>query len=370
MLREERRVKPYQGHLFIDDTKPPEGLPADPVFIYEDRRYLNFSTLDCFHLRNNDYLKEAAKLGIDAQGLTGSDGRNDAEEQLKKAMADFKKTEALLFFPDEISAAFAAFSRFGPKATFFVDCETSPTILAVLQSRNIEYYKHEDLDQLRKLLAAHSERVLVLDGIYEWSGTISPMNGLIGIAKETDCFVVGNELGTFGFLGRDGRGLVDFFNLYDEVNLEIGSFHRFLGGFGAYVAAKKYLINKVWENIARHAVPVPQFLLDVNRAGLEFLRDEKANKKMFQKLWSHSRYIITRLKQDGFNTRSDTPIVVVAFGNEDEAKGVAHQLFQVGVIVGQYQERIRIIPSIEHTQEDIDTGLDKLLGVTRDLGIK
>jgi len=370
MLREERRVKPYQAHLFADDSKPPVSLPADPVFMHEDRRYLNFSSLDCFHLRNNDYLKEAAKLGIDAQGLTGADDRSDAEDQLKKAMAEFKKTEALIFFSDEISAVFAAFSLFGPKATFFADYETSPPILALLQSRNVEYYSHEDLEQLKKLLAAHSERVLVVDGIYEWSGTISPMNGLIGIAKESDCFVIGNELGSFGFLGRDGRGLVDFFNLYDEVNLEVGGFQRFLGGFGAYVAAKKYLLNKVGEIIIRHATPVPQFMLDVNRAGLEFLRDEKANKKMFQKLWSHSRYLITRLKQDGFNTRSDTPIIVVAFGNEDEAKGVARQLFQVGVIVGQYKERIRLIPSIEHTQDDIDDVLDKLLGVTRDLGIK
>jgi glycine C-acetyltransferase len=370
MLREERRVKPYQSHLFTDDTKPLEGLPADPVFVLEDRRYLNFSSPDCFHLRNNDYLKEAAKLGIDAQGLTGADDRNDAEDKLKKAMAEFKKTEALIFFSDEISAVFAAFSLFGPKATFFVDYETSPPILAVLQTRNVEYYNHEDLEQLRKLLAAHSERVLVVDGIYEWSGTISPMNGLIGIARESECFVIGNELGSFGFLGRDGRGLVDFFNLYDEVNLEIGGFQRFLGGFGAYVAAKKYLINKVEETIARHAVPVPQFMLDVNRAGLEFLRDEKANKKMFQKLWSQSRYMITRLKQDGFNTRSDTPVIIVAFGNEDEAKGVARQLSLDCIIVGQYKERIRIIPSIEHTQDDIDTALDKLIKVTRDLGIK
>jgi glycine C-acetyltransferase len=363
-------MKPYQAHLFVDDAKLSEGLPGDPVFILEDRRYLNFSSLDCFHLRNNDYLKEAAKLGIDAQGLSVSDGRRDAEDRLKKAMAEFKKTEALLFFPDEVSAVFAAFSLFGPKATFFADYETSPSILAVLQSRNLEYYTHEDLDQLRKLLAARSERVLIVDGIYEWSGTISPMNGLIGIAKENDCFVIGNELGSFGFLGRDGRGLVDFFNLYDEFNLEIGGFYRYLGGFGAYVAAKKYLINKIEENIVRHTVPVPQFMLDVNRAGLEFLRDEKANKKMFQKLWSQSRYIITRLKQDGFTTRSETPVVVVTFGNEDEAKGVARQLFQTGIVVGQYKERIRLIPSIEHTQDDIDTVLDKLDCVTQELGIK
>lgn len=363
-------MKPYQAHLFTGDANPPEQLPAEPVFVHEDRRYLNFSSLDCFHLRNNDYLKETAKLGIDAHGLSGQDGWSEAEEQLKKAMADFKKTEALLFFPDDLSAVFAAVSLFSGKATFFVDYETTPAVLAVLQGRNVEYYNHEDREQLQKFLAARSERVLILDGIYEWSGTISPMSELIKIAKEHECFVIGNELSSFGFLGRDGRGLVDFFNLYEEVNLEIGSFQRYLGGFGTYVAAKKYLINKVEENIVRHAEPAPLFTLAVNRAGLEFLRDEKANKKMFQKLWSQSRYVITRLKQDGFTTRSDTPLVVVALSNEEEAKGVARELFKAGIIVGQHQERIRIIPSIEHTREDVDLCLDKLQQVTRELGIK
>ena len=60
MLRKER-MKPYQVHLFSDDKKIPDSLPAEPVFVYENKRYLNFLVFDCFHLRNNEVLRGVAK---------------------------------------------------------------------------------------------------------------------------------------------------------------------------------------------------------------------------------------------------------------------------------------------------------------------
>ena len=363
-------MRPIQVHLFTDDNRIPEHLPDEPVFFYENKRYLNFASFDCFHLRNHDYLKEAAKLAIDQHGLTAGTGSGKAEAALVQAMNAFKKTEDLLLFPDEISAIFYVLSIFGEKATFFVEYETSSAIAAVVPTRSVEFYRRDDPEQLRKLIGARSERVLIVDGIYEWSGAISPMNDLINVAREYGCFVVANEFGSFGFLGRDGRGLIDFFNLYEDANLEVGSFQRFLGGFGAYVAGKKYLIKKIEENTAGHEAALPEFMNAVNCAGLDFLQDEKANKRMIQGLWSQSRYAITRLRQDGFTTPSDTPIIVVCLGNEDEAHSMARNLFADGLIVGQKRERIRFILSIEHTQEDIDFCLDRLLVNARKLGIK
>lgn len=363
-------MRPVQVHLFADDNRIPQHLPDEPVFFYENKRYLNFASFDCLHLRNHDYLKEAAKLAIDQHGLTIGTGPGKAEAALVQAMNAFKKTEDLLLFPDEISAVFYVLSIFGEKTTFFVEYETSPAIAAVVPSRSVEFYRRDDPEQLRKLISARSERVLFVDGIYEWSGSISPMNDLIAVAREFGCFVVANEISSFGFLGRDGRGLIDFFNLYDDVNLEVGGFQRFLGGFGAYVAGKKYLLRKIEDNITGHEVALPEFMNAVNRAGLDFLQDEKVNKRMIQGLWSQSRYAITRLRQDGFNTPSDTPIIVVCLGNEEEARSLARRLFDDGLIVGQKRERIRLILSIEHTKEDIDFCLDRLLVDARQLGIK
>ena len=362
-------MKPYQAHLFSDESKIPDFLPSEPIFVYENKRYLNFLVFDCFHLRNNEYLKNSAKLNIDANGITATEGRMRTFEELRKAMNEIKKVESLLLFPDEVTALFATISIFGPKTTFFVDYETSPSINAVLQYRNIEYYNHKDLDQLDKLMSAKTEKVIVIDGIYEWLGSMGPINDLVKIAKENDCIIVGNEINTFGFLGRHGRGFVDLLNLYDKMNIEIGSFSKFLGGFGCYVGAKRYLINKIKENTIGIFNPLPQFMLSVNLAGLEIIGTEKGKGDMFQKLWKNSRYLITRLKQIGFSTLSETPIVVVSFKNNEEAGEFIKKLFFEQIIVAQNRERVRLCLSVEHSKEDLDYCLDKFESVGKGLGI-
>ncbi len=362
-------MKPYQVHLFSDENKIPDSLPSEPVFVCENKRYLNFLVLDCLHLRNNEILKEVAKAAIDAGGITSTDGRIQAMEELENAMREIKKFDALLVGPDETSILLATLSIFSPKTTFFIDYETSSSIATILQWRNVEYYSHTDIEQLDKALSAKTEKVMIIDGVYDWLGSVSPANDLVKVANENDCLVIGNELNSFGFLGRDGRGFIDFMNLYEVVHLEVGSFSKFLGGFGCYVGAKKFMINKIKENTAGILQPLPQFMLLVNCAGLGFITTKKKKDGMHQILWRNSRYFITRLKQIGFMTVSDTPMVVISFNNNEEAGEVAKRLFFEQIIVAQNKERIRLCLSIEHSMDDLDYCLEKLETIAKDLGI-
>jgi glycine C-acetyltransferase len=369
MLWEENHMKPYQVHLFSDDSKIPDFLPSEPYFIYEDKKYLNFVVYDCFHLRNNEYLKDVARAEIETNGIVSAGERSKVMEQLQKRMLEIKKLDGLLVFPDEATALLALFSIYDNKTAFFVDYETSPSILAILQYRNIEYYDHENLEQLDKLLSAKSDRVIIIDGVYEWLGKVAPVNDLVKIATTNECMIICNEMNSFGLLGREGRGFVDFFNIYESVNIDIGSYSRFIGGFGCYVGAKKYLINKIRENITELLKPLPQFMLSVDIAGLELIKSDRAKNKKIQTLWKHSRYMITRLKQLGFNSDSNTPMVVVTFKNNEEAGEYTKRLFFEQIIVAQNKERIRLNLSVEHSKEDIDYCLEKFESIGQELGM-
>jgi len=362
-------MKPYQVHLFTDEKKIPDALPSEPWFVYENKRYLNFTVLDCFHRKTSEDLKEAARSIIVSRGIVPVDGNNESLVGLQRAMSELKKVESFIFSSDEMSALYALFSIFGEKATFFLDRETTPSIIATLQYRNIEYYNHNDIEQLGKLLSAKSERILVIDGVYEWIGKVGLVNDLLKIAELNECVIIANELNSFGFIGRDGRGFVDLFNCYDAIDIEIGSFSRFLGGFGCYIAAKKYLTTKMKENATGILLPMPQFMVATNLAALGMLHSEKANKSMYQKLWKNARYVVTRLKQIGFETISETPIIVVSMKNNEEAGEFIKRLFFDHIIVSQNKERIRLCLSIEHSKEDLDYCLEKFESIGEELGI-
>lgn len=362
-------MKPYQVHLFKEEDTAPDSVPSEPIFVHENKRYLNFLNLDCLYRRNSDYLKETAKSSIESEGIGYAAGTLELMRSLGDTMSEIKRVESLLLFPDEISAFIAIFSICGPQTTYFVDYETSPSINAVLQHRNVQYYNHHDLDQLQSLMDTESGKLIIIDGLYEWIGNIGPANDLIKIAKDNECIVVANEINSFGLVGREGRGFIDFFNVYDQINIEIGSFSKFLGGFGCYVGAKKYLINKIKENTVHINEPLPQFMLAVNYAGIELIKQGKMSKGVSEKLWKNSRYFISRFKQLGFKTVSETPIIVISFNNDEEAEELKKRLLLEQVIVAQNKERIRLCLSIEHSKEDIDYCVGKFESIGKELGI-
>ncbi|MEO0185496.1 MAG: hypothetical protein ABIL22_02070 [candidate division WOR-3 bacterium] len=362
-------MKPYQVNLFSEEDKSPIFLPSEPVFVYNNKRYINFSVFDCFNRHNNEYLNETARLNITNHGLLDIRNPDNLMTELAKEMTEFKKLDSIIIFPDEISAVYALFSIFNSNTVFLVDYETSASICALLQYRNVEFYNHRDLQQLTKILTIHSDKAIIIDGLYEWLGYTGPIGDIARIAKENQTVIIANELNSFGLLGRDGRGFVDLLNLYEDIVIEIGSFSKYIGGHGTYIGAKKYLINKITENAENVYVPMPKFMLAVNIAGIELLKNESRNRTLSSKLWTNSRFFINRLKQIGLNTMSETPIVTVIFNNNEEAQTFAKFLYNDGIIVSVNKERVRMILSIEHSRTDLDYTLDRIETHFRSMGI-
>ncbi|MBE0432998.1 aminotransferase class I/II-fold pyridoxal phosphate-dependent enzyme [candidate division WOR-3 bacterium] len=362
-------MKPFQVHLFSEEGKIPESVPAEPSFVYGNRRYLNFLSCDCLHLKNSEYLRETARTNIEAKGIVPTEARAEIMANLQAVMREVKRLESLIFFPDEVSTMFALLSVFGPDTKFFVDYESSLSLINVLQYRNVEYYDFRDPTQLNRMLSIGAEKVIFIDGVYEWLGNISPAGELIKIARTNGCVIVANELNSFGLLGREGRGFVDLCNVYDDVNFDVGSFSKYLGGFGCYLGAKKHFVNKISENVGNITDFVPQFMLAVNNAGLDMIRDAGRNKNIYSKMWKNSRYFITNLKQLGFRTVSETPLVVIMFNNNEEAGEFTRKLIDEQIIVGQKKERIRLCLSVEHSKEDLDFCLQKFEVIGNALGI-
>ncbi|MGB9721608.1 MAG: aminotransferase class I/II-fold pyridoxal phosphate-dependent enzyme [bacterium] len=362
-------MKPYQVNLFSEENKAPIFLPSEPVFVYNNKRYINLSMFDCFNRHSNEYLSETARLNIDNRGLLDIRNPDNLSVELARQMTAFKKLDSIISFPDEISAVYALFSVFNSNTVFLIDYETSASICALLQYRNVEFYNHHDLQQLARLLTMHSEKAIVIDGLYEWLGYTGPIGDIARIAKENQTTIIANELNSFGLLGRDGRGFVDLMNLYEDVIIEIGSFSKYVGGYGTYIGAKKYLINKIVESADNVYVPMPKFMLAVNTAGIELLKNESRNRTLSSKLWTNSRFFINRLKQIGLNTMSETPIVVVIFNNNNEAETFVRLLYNDGIIVSANKERVRLILSIEHSRADLDYVLDRIETHFKDMGI-
>lgn len=115
-------------------------------------------------------------------------------------------------------------------------------------SKAVRYrYKHLDMEDLREQLKqAQKQRVrlIVTDGVFSMDGDIAPLDKIVQLAKEYDALIMIDECHAAGFLGKNGKGTAELFNVLDEIDIVNGTLGKALGGAsGGYTAANKEIVN-------------------------------------------------------------------------------------------------------------------------------
>lgn len=119
------------------------------------------------------------------------------------------------------------------------------------------YFKHNDVDDLRRLLedqkkrdkkdpgrAVHTRRFLVIEGLYAKSGDVCPLPKLIKLKHEYKLRMLLDESFSFGTLGTHGRGVTEHFGVSaKEVDAIIGSLENAVPAGGGFVVGSSYVVD-------------------------------------------------------------------------------------------------------------------------------
>ncbi len=96
-------------------------------------------------------------------------------------------------------------------------------------------YKNNDMADLReKLVEAknnNSRRILITtDGVFSMDGTIAKLDEICDLADEFDAMVHHDDCHATGFIGKTGRGVHEFRDVTDRVDIITTTFGKALGG--------------------------------------------------------------------------------------------------------------------------------------------
>jgi glycine C-acetyltransferase/8-amino-7-oxononanoate synthase len=291
-------------------------------------------------------------------------------EELEKAVAAFKGTETAIVFnsgyaantgviPAIAAAGDAIFSDELNHASIIDGCRLSRAATFV--------YRHRDLAHLEDLLRTHAARrkLIVTDGVFSMDGDIAPLPGLAGLAERHGAVLMVDDAHATGVLGRAGRGTAEHFGMQGRVHIQMGTFGKALGSFGAYVAGDRglvqYLLNTSRSFIFSTALPPA-----VCAASLAALHVLAAEPERRERLWRNRARFADGLAARGIPTGpSETPIVPVLIGDPGRAVNAARRAFELGVLapairppsVPPGSSRIRTTVTAAHTNGDIDRAL-------------
>ena len=332
---------------------------------------------------------QAAKDALDTHGFGMSSvrficGTQDIHKELEAKIAKFYGTEDTILYAAAFDANGGVFEPlFGEVDAIISDELNHASIIdgVRLCKANRYRYKHSDMNDLEEQLKkaqAQRFRVIVTDGVFSMDGDIALMDKICDLADKYDALVMTDECHSAGFIGKTGRGVPEYCNVMDRVDIITGTLGKALGGaMGGYTTGKKEIIELLRQrsrpylfsnSLAPAIVGASNKVFDILSSTTE-LRD---------KLESNTKYFKERIVAAGFDIKpGDSPIVPIMLYDAALSQQFADALLKEGVyaigfffpVVAKGAARIRTQISAAHSIADLDKAIAAFIKVGKELNV-
>ena len=307
----------------------------------DGKEYIDFSSNDYLGLSGHPKLIEESKKALDKFGTSSSasrlmSGDLDIHHRLEENIAQFKNKEAALVFNSGYQANLGIISSlYATNDCIFSDRLNHASIIdgIRLSQAKLFRFQHNDTEHLELLLRKERNKfnkaLIITESVFSMDGDKAPLRELVQLKERYNCEIFVDEAHATGIFGKDGSGVVEEQALSGKVDFIMGTFGKALGGFGAYLATSRiiveYLINTCRSFI--YSTALPAAIIAGNLAAIELIREEPGRR---QKLLESAAYFRDTLKKKGFQARGSSQIVPLILGDNLRAIEFANRLREKG----------------------------------------
>lgn len=232
-------------------------------------------------------------------------------------------------------------------------------------------YKNNDMTDLEaKLIEAKqggARRILITtDGVFSMDGTVAQLDKVCDLADKYDAMVHHDDCHAVGFMGKTGRGVHEYCDVMDRVDIITGTFGKALGGgSGGYTSGRKEIIDMLRQGSRPYLFSnsVPPSICAASLKVLEMLSNST---ELRDRLEKNTHYFRQGMQEAGFDVDDgDHPIVPVMLGDAELAQKMSKKLLEKGIyaigfffpVVPKGKARIRTQISAAHTKDNLDKAI-------------
>lgn len=357
---------------------------AGPWMECDGRRQLQFSTNDYLGLAMHPEVRARAvemahEYGVcSPMGSRLLTGTTQYHLELERKMAVFKRCEAAVTFASGAMAMMGALvSLAGRQDLLILDERAHATLIlgAKASGAKLVFFRHNDLHHLEQILertaGEYPSRAIVIDGVYSMDGDIAPFPEIACLKKKHGARLIVDDAHGTGVFGPQGRGTAAQFDIESDVDLHLGTFSKAIGTIGGFAAGDATVIEYIRYHAPTYIFTkaMPLVVVAATLAALDLLKEADQRRDT---LWSNCRHLHQELKRRGFDLgRTQSPITPIQLQGND-ALYVADKLRNVyGIWVSPVvypaiplgRSILRVIPTAQHSREDLDRLVESLAEV-------
>jgi len=364
----------------------PQGADIDTT---QRSDVLNFCANNYLGLSSHPKVIEAAKKALDTHGFGMSSvrficGTQDIHKELEQKISNFLGMEDTILYAAAFDANGGLFEPLlGKEDAVISDQLNHASIIDGIRLCKAQRfrYKHNDMTDLEEKLKEASgarRRLIATDGVFSMDGTIAQLDKICDLADKYDALVMSDECHSTGFIGKTGRGVHEYHEVMNRIDIITGTLGKALGGAsGGFTASKKEIVD-ILRQRSRPYLFSNTLAPPIVAASIEVLDLLSATTELRDQLEENTRYFRTQMTLAGFDIKpGEHPIVPVMLYNAPLAQQFAAKLLEKGIyvigffypVVPRGEARIRVQLSAQHSRIHLDQAITAFKEVGKELGV-
>lgn len=363
--------------------------PQQAAINVNGKEVLNFCANNYLGLSNHPRLVQAAKDMMDRRGYGMSSvrficGTQDAHKELEAAISRFFKTEDTILYAACFDANGGVFEPLlTAEDAIISDALNHASIIDGVRLCKAKRYRYANADMadLERCLQEAQEqrfRIIVTDGVFSMDGNVAPMDKICDLAEKYDALVMVDESHSAGVVGATGRGVSEFYNTYNRVDIYTGTLGKAFGGaMGGFTTGRKEIIDMLRQR-SRPYLFSNSLAPAIVGAALEMFAILDESNELHDRLVENVEYFRTKMMAAGFDIKpTQSAICAVMLYDAKLSQVYAARMQEEGIyvtgfyypVVPKDQARIRVQLSAGHTREHLDKCIDAFIKVGKELGV-
>ena len=350
------------------------------IQLSDNQEVINMCANNYLGLANNPEVIQAAKDGLDRWGFGLASvrficGTQTLHKTLEEKVSEYLGMEDTILYAACFDANGGLFETIltADDAVISDELNHASIIDGIRLCKAQRYrYKNNDMNDLRAKLEEakknKARRILITtDGVFSMDGTIAQLDKICDLADEFDAMVHHDDCHATGFMGKTGRGIHEYCNVMDRVDIITSTFGKALGGAtGGFTSGRKEIID-ILRQRSRPYLFSNTLAPNICTASLKVFEMLEKSTALRDTLEKNVHYFRAGMQKAGFDVSDgDHPIVPIMLGDANLAQSMSKKLLEKGIfaigffypVVPQGKARIRTQISAAHTFEDLDKAID------------
>jgi glycine C-acetyltransferase len=331
-------------------------------------------------------IKSIRKFGTGSGASPAIGGHFSYHQDLENKIAAFYKKENAILYTTGYTANSATLQCLLHKDDHnplkndmaILDMDVHASVFEGCLTTNVKRFLHNNMEQLEQVLrnaqGHYRTKMVVIDGVYSQDGDLAHLDQIAELTHRYGAYLVVDDAHGIGVVGETGRGVIEMYNAFDQVDIITGTFSKALGNIGGYVIASSEIISYLKYQSKQHlfsttATPAVTGILKA----IDLIDEEP---EWRDKLWENINYLKSGLISIGLDIgTTSSAIIPVKVGDIPKTLEAGRLLLNAGIFtnpimypaVSKKNARIRMNVMATHTKDHLDKVLNAFTEIDQKL---